>query len=194
MGTRQSHVRVIILSQDPALATRIEQDDHRASFTLVKDVAALQKAIASRSYDGVIIESKRCRLDEFLALDGSIDLSSKFLLAGPLSSFEVLNHLVQVPESERTKRSKPEYSDPNLADYVEAKFEGFVRAMKHGSARNLYPTLMRAVERPLIELALRETKGNQLQASQLLGMNRNTLRKKISEFNISVERYKNDRS
>jgi DNA-binding protein Fis len=41
--------------------------------------------------------------------------------------------------------------------------------MNVGSGKNLYPTLMRAVERPLIELALRETNGNQLKAARLLG-------------------------
>ncbi|MEE9232647.1 MAG: helix-turn-helix domain-containing protein, partial [Nitrospirales bacterium] len=51
-------------------------------------------------------------------------------------------------------------------------------------------TLMRAVERPLIELALRETHGNQIKAARLLGLNRNTLRKKIHEFQISVSRLK----
>ena len=194
MGNRQSHVRLVVLSQDPGLATRIEQEGDRGCFTLVKDLPDLQKTLASRTFDGVVIEGKRCRLDEFLALNGNMDLASKFLLAGPLPPFEVLNQLVQLPEQERTKGSKPDASGPNLADYVEAKFKGFVRAMKLGSARNLYPTMMRAVERPLIELALRETKGNQLQASQLLGMNRNTLRKKIGEFKISVERFKSDRS
>ena len=56
--------------------------------------------------------------------------------------------------------------------------------------KNLYPTLMRAVERPLIELALRETHGNQIKAARLLGLNRNTLRKKITEFDISVSQAK----
>ena len=105
-----------------------------------------------------------------------------------------LHDLINLPGTRQTKSSKPEKSDPNLADYVEAKFAGFVRAMKLGSARNLHPTLMRAEERPLIELALRETNGNQLQASQLLGMNRNTLRKKIGEFKISVDRNKTNHS
>ena len=41
---------------------------------------------------------------------------------------------------------------------------------------------------PLIALALRETNGNQIQAAHLLGMNRNTLRKKITEFGIPVKR------
>jgi two-component system nitrogen regulation response regulator GlnG len=47
---------------------------------------------------------------------------------------------------------------------------------------------MSAVERPLIALALKETNGNQIQAAQLLGMNRNTLRKKIVEHRIPVKR------
>ena len=62
--------------------------------------------------------------------------------------------------------------------------------MNVGSGKNLYPTLMRAVERPLIELALRETHGNQIKAARLLGLNRNTLRKKITEFDISVSQAK----
>ncbi len=75
-----------------------------------------------------------------------------------------------------------------LEDFVSSKLEECVRAMNGGSSQSLYPTLMRAVERPLIELALKETNGNQSQAAQLLGMNRNTLRKKIEAFNISVKR------
>ena len=190
MSSRPSHARVVILSQDSTLADRIKQEDHRGNFMVVKDLPALQKAMASRSYDGVIIESNGCRLEEFCAINGSIDFSKKFLLAGPLPTVEALHDLINLPNGRQSKNSKPDKSDPNLADYVEAKFAGFVRAMKLGSARNLHPILMRAVERPLIELALRETNGNQLQASQLLGMNRNTLRKKIGEFKIAVDRYK----
>jgi DNA-binding protein Fis len=63
-----------------------------------------------------------------------------------------------------------------------------------GSGKNLYPTLMRAVERPLIELALRETRGNQIKAARLLGLNRNTLRKKITEFQISLSQVKQSSS
>jgi two-component system nitrogen regulation response regulator GlnG len=78
----------------------------------------------------------------------------------------------------------------SLASYVEKKIGDFVRAMNVGSGKNLHPTLMRAVERPLIELALRETHGNQIKAARLLGLNRNTLRKKITEFHISVSQAK----
>ena len=88
MSSRPSHVRVVILSQDSTLADRIKKDDHRGNFMVVKDLPALQKAMASRSYDGVIIESNGCRLEEFCALNGNIDFSKKFLWAGPLPTVE----------------------------------------------------------------------------------------------------------
>jgi two-component system nitrogen regulation response regulator GlnG len=194
MPHRQSQVRVVVLSRDSTLAGRLGKDENRGNITVVKNLPELQKAMSSRAYDGVIIESNGCKLEEFCALNGSIDLSKKFLLAGPLPTVEALDHLINNSGARQAKSPTSQNSDPNLADYVEAKFSGFVRAMKRGSARDLYPTLMRTVERPLIEFALRETKGNQLQASQLLGMNRNTLRKKIGEFKISVDRYKANHS
>ncbi|MDP6068531.1 MAG: nitrogen regulation protein NR(I) [Alphaproteobacteria bacterium] len=52
----------------------------------------------------------------------------------------------------------------------------------------LYQRVLREVERPLIALSLTATRGNQLQAAKLLGLNRNTLRKKIREFDIPLSR------
>ncbi|MEZ5691619.1 MAG: helix-turn-helix domain-containing protein [Rickettsiales bacterium] len=50
----------------------------------------------------------------------------------------------------------------------------------------LYYRVLPLFERPLIEMTLRETAGNQLKAAQVLGINRNTLRKKIVELGISI--------
>ncbi len=53
----------------------------------------------------------------------------------------------------------------------------------------LYHSALAAFEKPLIEHALSETQGNQLRAAQLLGINRNTLRKRISELDLQPERF-----
>jgi two-component system nitrogen regulation response regulator GlnG len=52
----------------------------------------------------------------------------------------------------------------------------------------LHDRVLREVERPLIQLCLAATRGNQIKAAELLGLNRNTLRKKIRELDIQVVR------
>jgi two-component system nitrogen regulation response regulator GlnG len=52
----------------------------------------------------------------------------------------------------------------------------------------LYARVLREVERPLITRALSATRGNQIKAAEFLGLNRNTLRKKIRELDIEVVR------
>ena len=63
----------------------------------------------------------------------------------------------------------------------------------HGSSQpppGLYNRILKEIEYPLIALSLSSSKGNQLKASKLLGINRNTLRKKISELDINVSQTK----
>lgn len=56
----------------------------------------------------------------------------------------------------------------------------------HLPAPGLHERIMREVERPLIKLTLEATRGNQIKAAEVLGLNRNTLRKKIRELEIEV--------
>lgn len=61
----------------------------------------------------------------------------------------------------------------------------------HGGAlppRGLYQRILKEVEMPMIEVALEATGGNQAKCADLLGINRNTLRKKISDLDIRVTR------
>ncbi|MBT5186077.1 MAG: nitrogen regulation protein NR(I) [Kordiimonadaceae bacterium] len=53
-------------------------------------------------------------------------------------------------------------------------------------SNGLYGRILSELEKPLIELCLEATKGNQIKAAELLGLNRNTLRKKIKELEIPV--------
>jgi two-component system nitrogen regulation response regulator GlnG len=52
----------------------------------------------------------------------------------------------------------------------------------------VYQRILREIEVPLIEISLAATSGNQAKCADLLGINRNTLRKKISDLEIVVTR------
>jgi two-component system nitrogen regulation response regulator GlnG len=76
-----------------------------------------------------------------------------------------------------------------LSAGVERHLKDYFAAHKDGlPAAGLYDRVLREIERPLIGLTLVATRGNQIKAAQLLGLNRNTLRKKIRELDIQVLR------
>jgi two-component system, NtrC family, nitrogen regulation response regulator GlnG len=76
-----------------------------------------------------------------------------------------------------------------LAGAVERHIKDYFAAHKGGlPAAGLYDRVLREVERPLIVQTLGATRGNQIRAAHLLGLNRNTLRKKIRELDIPVVR------
>jgi two-component system nitrogen regulation response regulator GlnG len=52
----------------------------------------------------------------------------------------------------------------------------------------LYHRILREIEYPLISAALGATRGNQIKAAELLGLNRNTLRKKVRDLDIRLLR------
>jgi len=79
--------------------------------------------------------------------------------------------------------------DDSLGASVERHLKEYFAAHKDGlPAAGLYDRILREMERPLLSLSLSATRGNQIKAAKLLGLNRNTLRKKIRELDIQVMR------
>ena len=79
--------------------------------------------------------------------------------------------------------------DDGLGSAVERHLTQYFTA--HGNslpAAGLYDRVLREVERPLFAIALSATRGNQVRAAQLLGLNRNTLRKKLRDLDLPVVR------
>jgi DNA-binding protein Fis len=58
------------------------------------------------------------------------------------------------------------------------------------NTKYLYKHIVEIVEKPLIELVLKNTKGNQKKAATLLGINRNTLHTKIKKLKINTKTFK----
>ncbi len=82
----------------------------------------------------------------------------------------------------------PGYDGLSLEDIVRLKLAEYFRRTGGVEEHDLYAVVMERVERPLIELALERAHGNQLKASSILGINRNTLRKKITQLKIDLKR------
>jgi two-component system nitrogen regulation response regulator GlnG len=82
-----------------------------------------------------------------------------------------------------------EGDDASLGAAVERHLTGLFLA--HGDGLpppGLYDRILHKIERPLLSISLGATRGNQIRAAQLLGLNRNTLRKKIRDLGLEVVR------
>jgi two-component system nitrogen regulation response regulator GlnG len=74
--------------------------------------------------------------------------------------------------------------DLAFEDMVKAKLSGLLARIDGYPVHDLYEKVLARVERPLFDLVLAHTGGNQLKAAEILGLNRNTLRKKLAGLGI----------
>jgi two-component system nitrogen regulation response regulator GlnG len=89
------------------------------------------------------------------------------------------------PQSATAAAAAPEA----LAQAVERHIRQFLAAHADGlTPSDIYDRVIAEVERPLIQMTLSATRGNQIKAAAMLGLNRNTLRKKIRDLDIPVIR------
>jgi len=73
----------------------------------------------------------------------------------------------------------------NLPSHLKDYLINFLKD-NHAHVENLHKICISEIEQMLIEVTLENTGGNQVQASKILGLNRNTLRRKIIEYKINI--------
>ena len=80
-------------------------------------------------------------------------------------------------------------SRPNeLGDAVRRSLERYFKDLDGETPSAVYDMVLRIIEKPMIETVLRQAEGNQTSAAEMLGINRNTLRKKITDLGIEIRR------
>ncbi len=72
----------------------------------------------------------------------------------------------------------------NLQDCVRSNLSMYFNDLGGTDPANLYDMLVQAVEKPLLEVVMEQAQHNQSRAAQWLGLNRNTLRKKLLEHQL----------
>lgn len=163
----------------------------------VEDIKLLAEHFAARAErDGLPVR----KFDE-----GAIDLIRAYSWPGNVRQLEnVIRRLSLTGGEERIGRSEVEMvlgNQPAIEPLTGGSDEDKLSAsiMKHLKRYfdlhggqlpppGLYQRILREMELPLIEIALDATGGNQAKCADLLGINRNTLRKKITELDIRVTR------
>ena len=71
-----------------------------------------------------------------------------------------------------------------LSNAVKHSIRRYLYELDGTQPNNMYALVLKQIEQPLFEAILEHTKGNQSRASELLGLNRGTLRKKLRSYNL----------
>ncbi len=71
-----------------------------------------------------------------------------------------------------------------IEDCVRTSLEKFLKDLDGASVTNVYDLVMKTVEKPVLEVVMRHAGANQSQAAAILGINRNTLRKKLGDHGL----------
>lgn len=108
------------------------------------------------------------------------------LTAGALITLKDLKGIISMSPAEILHEDLEELA---LEEIVHKKLSSFLSRFDQLDPMDLYTTIIQMVERPLISLVLQKTRGNQIQASKVLGINRNTLRKMIKTLKIKLDRF-----
>ena len=72
----------------------------------------------------------------------------------------------------------------HIEDCVRDSLESYFRDLRDVEPSAMYDMIQRVVERPLLEVVMKHAEGNQSRAAQWLGINRNTLRRKLLDHKL----------
>lgn len=73
----------------------------------------------------------------------------------------------------------------HIEECVRDNLDGYFRDLRGVEPTAMYEMILRVVEKPLFEVVMREANGNQSRAAEWLGINRNTLRRKLLEHKLA---------
>lgn len=72
-----------------------------------------------------------------------------------------------------------------LSECVRTVVQRYFDDLEEQTPQNMHQMVLTEVERPMLQVVMQQTDGNQTKASQILGMNRSTLRKKLIQYGLS---------
>lgn len=104
----------------------------------------------------------------------------------PFFEQSVFDGAVPVSDNANLKQhlNTPFEQGQTLRDSVEKALHNYFTHLEGADATDVYNLVLTEVEAPLLETVMNYVKGNQTKASELLGLNRGTLRKKLKQYDL----------
>lgn len=75
--------------------------------------------------------------------------------------------------------------DQNLQDKIETLLDKYFKDLEGENPNDVYDMVLHSIEKPLLIYIMNYAQGNQTRAAKILGLNRNTLRKKLEFYNLN---------
>ena len=115
------------------------------------------------------------------------ELENFILRVSALYSEDILNKEIIEAELERLEDDNKNIDELSLSNLIDHYFKRNKNKLLNNNNKNIYSAIIEKVEKSIIENILDFTSRNQLKASEILGLNRNTLRKKIGDLSIDLK-------
>lgn len=197
----------IIAASSQNLRTLVERGEFREDlFYRLNVIPIRMPALRERTEDigdlarAFLVRAKRDGLPEKMIDAAAIDALKTHAWPGNVRELENLmrRFCALYPEDVITARmverelraERVETADSGgvstLEDAARTRLSGMVAEAVESGSGTLHEAVLAQVERPLIELCLAATRGNQIRAAEILGVNRNTLRKKIRTLDVRL--------
>lgn len=74
--------------------------------------------------------------------------------------------------------------EPSISQCIEQHLLHYFKELNGSQPDGVYDMVLKQVEKPILQVVLEHCRGNRSQAAQILGINRNTLRKKIAQYHL----------
>ena len=170
----------VVPIETPPLRDRIEDIPELIEHFLIKTE---KSGLPSKKIDNDAIEAMKS-----YKWPGNVrELENFILRISALYSEDLLNIEIIESELERLEGNNKNIDELNLSSLIDHYFKRSKDKLLNNNNKNIYSVIIEKVEKSLIENILDYTNGNQLKASEILGLNRNTLRKKIGDLSIDLK-------
>ena len=170
----------VVPIETPPLRDRIEDIPELIEHFLIKTE---KSGLPSKKIDNDAIEAMKS-----YKWPGNVrELENFILRISALYSEDLLNIEIIESELERLEGDNKNIDELNLSSLIDHYFKRSKDKLLNNNNKNIYSVIIEKVEKSLIENILDYTNGNQVKASEILGLNRNTLRKKIGDLSIDLK-------